>query len=109
LRPQKYGLNLVINFVNLDLNLYVKFGYYQKFALPENKRVKLFKCCSVNNYGRLWSFKSRVTKLERFLPKNQRSQRNLLNFENWYSGELQGDYLPQSQACAIREFLFGFK
>ena len=27
-------------------------------------------------------------KLERFLPKNQRTQSKLLNFENWFSGEL---------------------
>ena len=28
------------------------------------------------------------TKLERFLPKNQHAQRELLNFENWCNGEL---------------------
>jgi hypothetical protein len=28
------------------------------------------------------------TKLERFLPKNQRPQRKLLNFENWDNGEV---------------------
>ena len=28
------------------------------------------------------------TKLERFLPKNQHTQRKLLNFENWVSGEM---------------------
>ena len=28
------------------------------------------------------------TKLERFLPKNQHTQRKLLNFENWVSGEV---------------------
>ena len=28
------------------------------------------------------------TKLDRFLPKNQHTQRKLLNFENWCSGEL---------------------
>ena len=28
------------------------------------------------------------TKLERFLPKNQHTQNQLLNFENWCSGEL---------------------
>ena len=27
------------------------------------------------------------TKLERFLPKNQHTQRKLLNFENWVNGE----------------------
>ena len=38
-------------------------------------------------YG-LWSFQTGGTKLERFLPKNQHTQRNLLNFENWVSGEV---------------------
>ena len=28
------------------------------------------------------------TKLKRFLPKNQHTQRKLLNFENWVSGEV---------------------
>ena len=36
----------------------------------------------------LWSFQGRDTKLERFLAKNQHTQRKLLNFENWSSGEL---------------------
>ena len=38
-------------------------------------------------YG-LWSFQTGSTKLERFLPKNQHTQRKLLNFENWVSGEV---------------------
>ena len=33
-------------------------------------------------------FSSRGTKLERFLSKNQHTQRKLLNLENWCSGEL---------------------
>ena len=46
------------------------------------------------------------TKLERFLPKNQHTQRKLLNFENWISGGLgsfqTGDtklerFLPKNQ------------
>ena len=37
-------------------------------------------------YG-LWSFK-RGYKQERFLPKNQDTQRKLLNFENWVNGEV---------------------
>ena len=37
-------------------------------------------------YG-LWSFQTGGTKLERFLPKNQHTQRKLLNFENRVSGE----------------------
>ena len=37
---------------------------------------------------RLWSFQTRGTKLERVLPKNQHTQRKLLNFENWINGKL---------------------
>ena len=37
---------------------------------------------------RLWSFLAGVTKLEIFLPKNQHTQRKLLNFENWFNGEM---------------------
>ena len=38
-------------------------------------------------YG-LWSFQIGGTKLERFLHKNQYTQRKLLNFENWVNGEV---------------------
>ena len=38
-------------------------------------------------YG-FWSFQTGVTKLERFLPKNQHTQRKLLNFEFWIDGKL---------------------
>ena len=37
---------------------------------------------------RLSSFQAGGTKLERFLPKNQRTQRKLLNFENWFNDKL---------------------
>jgi hypothetical protein len=37
---------------------------------------------------RLWSFQTGDTKLERFLPTNQHTQRKLLNFEFWINGEL---------------------
>ena len=33
-------------------------------------------------------FQTGGTKLERFLPKNQHTQRKLLNFENWVNGEV---------------------
>ena len=36
----------------------------------------------------VWSFQTGGTKLERFLPKNQPTQRKLLNFENWVDGEV---------------------
>ena len=41
----------------------------------------------LSKYG-LWSFQMGGTKLERFLPKNQHTQRQLLNFENWVNGEV---------------------
>ena len=37
---------------------------------------------------RVVEFSSGGTKLERFLPKNQHTQRKLLNFENWVNGEV---------------------
>ena len=43
---------------------------------------------SLWQYG-LWSFqRGGDTKLERFLPKNQHTQRILLNFEDWVNGEM---------------------
>ena len=42
---------------------------------------------SLWQYG-LWSFQTGRTKLERFLPKNQHTQRKLLNFETWVNGEV---------------------
>ena len=48
--------------------------------------------CELNGtlwqYG-LWSFQTGGTKFERFLPKNQHTQRKLLNFENLISGGLR--------------------
>ena len=38
-------------------------------------------------YGFL-SFQASDTKLDRFLPKNQHTQRKFMNFENWCNGEL---------------------
>ena len=37
---------------------------------------------------RVVEFSNGGTKLERFLPKNQHTQRKLLNFENWANGEV---------------------
>ena len=44
--------------------------------------------CKLWQYG-LWSFQTGYTKLERFLHKNQHTQRKLLNSENWTNGEPQ--------------------
>ena len=38
---------------------------------------------------RVVEFSKGGTKLGRFLPKNQHTQRKLLNFENWVSGGLR--------------------
>ena len=43
--------------------------------------------CKLRQYG-LWSFQTGGTKLEIFLPKNQHTQRKLVNFEFWINGEL---------------------
>ena len=68
------------------------------------KQHKFHTCCGQNHgrkheigfakytiyllwHYRLWSFKTRDTKLERFLHENQHTQRKLLNFENWTHGE----------------------
>ena len=51
-------------------------------------------------YG-LWSFQTGYMKLERFLPKNQHTQRIFLNFKNWINGG------PQKLA-KIRVFKFDY-
>ena len=43
--------------------------------------------CALWQYG-LWSFQAGGTKLERYLHKNQHTERKLLNFEFWINGEL---------------------
>ena len=56
-----------------------------------NKWVKLIETTLgtwwIWQYG-LSSFQAGYTKLERFLPKNQHTQRKALNFENWVNGEV---------------------
>ena len=52
------------------------------------RRSALVMCWVLWQYG-LWSFQTGCTKLERFLPKNQHTQRKFLNFENWTNGEPQ--------------------
>ena len=55
---------------------------HQKVA----KSLKFYKLTRELWQYRLWSFQTGGTKLERFLPKNQHTQRKLLNFENWVNG-----------------------
>ena len=47
------------------------------------------------------------TKLERFLPKNQHTQRKLLNFENWVNGGLRSFQISEFQKSII--FIFSEK
>ena len=61
---------------------YFTYGYRSKIVKKTSDVV-----CELWQYG-LWSFQTGGTKLERFLPKNQYTQRKLLNFENWVSGEV---------------------
>ena len=56
------------------------------YALSQQENANAWKC-KLWHY-RLWSFQTGGTKLERFLPKNQHTQRKLLSFENWVSGEV---------------------
>jgi hypothetical protein len=60
-------------------------------------------------YG-VWSFQTGGTKFESFLPKNQHTQRKLLNFENWVNEEVSKvpklDFQSQfSMSKIIRIFL----
>ena len=53
-------------------------------SISSNSNAIIVKCrdCTLWQYG-LWSFQTGDTKLERFLHKNQHTQRIFLNFENW--------------------------
>ena len=39
----------------------------------------------------LWSFQTGGTKLQRFLPKNQHTERKLLNSKNWVNAKYRGN------------------
>ena len=56
-------------------NVSVKLDF---FFIREGKKLRV----QLWQYG-LWSFQTGGTKLERVLPKNQHTQRKLLNFKNW--------------------------
>ena len=60
---------------------------FNKCVGPNNRLVKYLIWGRLWQYG-LWNFQTGGTKLEIFLPKNQHTQRKLLNFENWVSGEV---------------------
>ena len=56
--------------------------------MEQKDSAYVFNGCQLWQY-RFWSFQTGYTKLERFLHKNQHTQRKLLNFENWTNGEPQ--------------------
>ena len=57
--------------------------------LKNNSQIRMnYALYLIWQYG-LWSFQAGYIKLERFLPKNQRTQRKFLNFDNWTNGEPQ--------------------
>ena len=74
-----YYLNDVY-FKNINMHLHAGF-FFNCFYLTKIHRGPVWQ------YG-LWSFQTGGTKLEIFLDKNQHTQRKLLNFENWFSGEV---------------------
>ena len=59
--------------------------YYFVKMLVYRKNISPY--CVICQYG-LWSFQTGGTKLERFLPKNEHTKKELLNFENWVNGEV---------------------
>ena len=63
-----------------------RFGYGRtRFCLTYHRLMLLFNV----RIMAVQQFSSKGTKLERFLPKNQHTQRKLLNFEDWVNAECQ--------------------
>ena len=77
-------LVLKLKIPRLDSNPFLRI---QIFIKIERLWSGFWAICGLWQYG-LWSFQAGGTKLERFLHKNQHTQRNLLNFEFWINGEL---------------------
>ena len=49
---------------------------------------EILKCCMRNMVIRVVEFSNGGYKIRKSLPKNQHTQRKLLNFENWVNGEV---------------------
>ena len=85
---------------NRNFNFFICFGHKNMKKQSTMKSKIIYKncrnvpllpwwpICPIWHY-RLWSFKTRDTKLEIFLHKNPHTRRKLLNFENWTNGEPQ--------------------
>ena len=81
----------VIRMMHTTHATHVNHTYLVLFTKKKQQMALLLPCFlawALWQYG-LWSFQTGGTKLERFLPKNQHTQRKLLNFENWTNGEPQ--------------------
>ena len=65
----------------------MRFSIVERPVMMVINNVKVAIVVHLWQYG-LWSFQTGGTKLKRFLPKNQHTQRILMNFENWVSGEV---------------------
>ena len=84
-------------YMSLNLNFCTSSIFWENVKSPQNL-ASIAVIVFVYNYGLLqpwllwqyglWSFLAGGTKLERFLPKNQHTQRKLLNFVNWVNGEV---------------------
>ena len=97
---QKYGENMyLISKRCIHVLVCTRPSLYHSNLRHFSKDVKLSKISCFNwnsylvclyKYGNMgcWVFKGKDTKLERFLHKNQHTQRKLLNFENWVNGEV---------------------
>ena len=64
------------------------FCFWHIFFSHHKNIKKFFNYVGLWHY-RLWRFKTRDTNSERFLHKNQHTQKKLLNFENWNNGKPQ--------------------
>ena len=110
----KYKVDMI--HLNSDHDIFCStrlWGKFSKICINLPKKMHKHKTCSLENKQRnnskkswwmrdghlrqtpcklwqyrLWSFQGGATKLERFLPKNQLTQRKWLNFEFWINGEL---------------------
>ena len=77
----QYGnFDLVLLFISLNY-VHLQFSYNLETSNMILCRWPLWL------YG-LWSFLNEGTELESFLPKNQHTQKKLLNFESWINGEV---------------------
>ena len=107
LEPSDYGPRISFKATSKS-NFFL--GFYKKSRIPLEMMNSRRFCCKLKNlpkirhfqqllyakmfgsalwqYG-LWSFQMGGIKLERYLPKNQHTQRKLLNFENWINGGLR--------------------